>query len=116
MKKNNKIKDMNEYKKTKQNKHKSKRKIKKSIFIIMIVVLSFTVMLGNICGYVIISDLKYDIHYLKKDLREIEIEKGELKAKVDTNTSIQEIEKKAKEQLNMDYPKKNQIKYIDVKN
>lgn len=118
MKKNNKIKDINEYKKNKKNKYKSKYKfkIKKIIFASTFVVLVLLVILGNIYGYAVISELKYDIHYLKKELRQVEISRDELKTEVDTNTSIQEIEKKAKEQLNMDYPKKDQIKYIDVKN
>lgn len=116
MKKNNKIKDMNEYKKSKKNRYKLKIKIKKIIFLSTFITLGFAVILGNICGYVIISQLKYDIHYLKKELKAEEILRDELKTKVDTNTSIPEIEKNAKEQLNMDYPKNEQIKYIDVKN
>lgn len=118
MKKNNKIKDMNEYKKSKKNKYKGKHKlkIKKRIFLSAFILLGFAIILGNICGYATISQLKYDIHYLKKELKEEEISRDELKTKVDTNASIPEIEKKAKEKLNMDYPKKEQIKYIDVKN
>ena len=61
-------------------------------------------------------NLKYDIYYLKKELRQEEIRLDELKAKVDTNSSIREIEEKAKEELNMDYLKKNQIRYIEVEN
>lgn len=118
MKKNNKINDINEYKKNKKNKYKSKYKfkIKKIIFSSIFIALVFLVILGNIYGYSVISKLKYDIHYLKKELREVEISRDELKTEVYTNTSIQEIERNAKEQLNMDYPKKEQIKYIDVKN
>ena len=56
------------------------------------------------------------IYYLKKELRQEEIRLDELKAKVDTNSSIREIEEKAKEELNMDYLKKNQIRYIEVEN
>ena len=70
----------------------------------------------NICGYSVVGNLKYDIYYLKKELRQEEIRLDELKAKVDTNSSIREIEEKAKEELNMDYLKKNQIRYIEVEN
>lgn len=52
----------------------------------------------------------------KKDLRKKEIVLEELKAKETEKTSIKEIELKAKELLNMDYPKDGQIKYIDVDN
>ena len=61
------------------------------------------------------GNLKYDIYYLKKELRQEEIRLDELKAKVDTNSSIREIEEKAKEELNMDYLKKNQIRYAQGK-
>ena len=116
MKKNNKIKHMNEYKKEKKNKHKNKRriKLKKRISIFFISISTLVFLIWSIGGYVLVSDLKYEIHYLKQDLRKEEIRLEELKAKVDTSTSIQEIEKRAKEELNMDYPKKNQIRYIEV--
>ena len=54
--------------------------------------------------------------YKKRKNRQEEIRLDELKAKVDTNSSIREIEEKAKEELNMDYLKKNQIRYIEVEN
>ena len=73
-------------------------------------------MIINICGYSVVGNLKYDRYYLKKELRQEEIRLDELKAKVDTNSSIREIEEKAKEELNMDYLKKNQIRYIEVEN
>ncbi|HSQ88063.1 hypothetical protein [Romboutsia sp.] len=116
MKKNNKIKNINEYKKEKKNKHKNKRrmKFKKRISIFLISISTLGFMIWNIGGYVIVSDLKYEIHYLKQELRKEEIRLGELKAKIDTSTTIQEIEKRAKEELNMDYPEKNQIRYIEV--
>ncbi len=118
MKKNNKIRDINEYKKNKKNKNKCriKAKIKKHMLIILTTISCLGLIIVNICGYAVIAELKYNIHYLKKELRKEEISLEELKAKVDTNTSIQEIELRAKEQLNMDYPKKNQIKYINIEN
>ena len=77
---------------------------------------TFLIIIINICGYSVVGNLKYDIYYLKKELRQEEIRLDELKAKVDTNSSIREIEEKAKEELNMDYLKKNQIRYIEVEN
>jgi cell division protein FtsB len=116
MKKNNKIKNMNEYKKGKKNKHKKKRnvKIKKKISIFLISISIVGILIGSMCGYTVVSDLKYDIHYLKQDLRKEQVRLEELKAKVDTDKSIQEIEKKAKEELGMDYPTKSQTRYIEV--
>ena len=114
--KNNKVKNINEYKKDKRNKNKKRqgRKIKKFILRFGLFLSCFLIIIANICGYAVIGNLKYDIHYLKKELRQEEIRLDELRAKVDTNTSIREIEQRAKEELNMDYPKKNQIRYIEV--
>ena len=116
MKKNNKIKSMDEYKRKKKNKHKNRRQIKfkKKLCIFLISISTLGVVIGNICGYAVVSELKYDIHYLKKELRKEEIRLEEQKANVDTSTSIQEIEKRAKEELNMDYLKDSQIRYIEV--
>lgn len=114
--KNDKVKNINEYKKEKKNKHKKRqgRKIKKVIRRFGLFLVCFLMIIINICGHSIIGNLKYDIHYLKKELKQEEIRLEELKAKVETNTSIREIEERAKEELNMDYPKKNQIRYIEV--
>ena len=118
MKKNNKIKDINEYKKNKKNKNKCRirPKIKKNLIIESTTVLSLGLIILNMSGYIEIAQLKYNIHYLKKELREEEISLEELKVKVDYTTSVKEIELKAKKELNMDYPKKNQIKYINIEN
>lgn len=117
MKKNNKIKDINEYKKSKKNKHKKgKNKRLKKSSVVGLGVCALAVIIVNICGYATMSNLKYSIGTLKKDLRKQEIILEEKKAIVDTNTSIQEIENKAKEELNMDYPNENQIRYISVEN
>ena len=112
--KTDKVKNINEYKKEKKNKYKKRknRKVKKVILRIV----CFLIIIINICGYSVVGNLKYDIYYLKKELRQEEIRLDELKAKVDTNSSIREIEEKAKEELNMDYLKKNQIRYIEVEN
>lgn len=114
--KNSKVKNINEYKKKKENKHKKRqrRKLKKCILRFGLFLFSFLIIIVNICGYSIIGNLKYDIYYLEKELREEEIRLDELKVKVYTNTSIREIEKRAKEELNMNYPKKDQIRYIEI--
>ncbi|MGL5346372.1 MAG: hypothetical protein ACRDA3_03395 [Peptostreptococcaceae bacterium] len=115
--KNNKIKDINEYKKAKKNKHKKrKNKLLKKVSVLAMGICVLGVIIANICGYAIMSQLKYEIGSLKKELNKEEIILGEVRVNVDTNTSIQEIEAKAKEELNMDYPKENQIRYINVGN
>ena len=113
-----KVQNINEYKKDKANKHKQRqgKRLKKIALRFAMFLICFCVIVVNICGYAVVGNLKYDIYYLKKDLKEEEIRLEELKAKVGTNTSIREIEERAKEELNMDYPKKNQIRYIEVEN
>ena len=116
MNKNNRVRNINEYKKEKKNKHKKKqvKKIKKSIIRFALFLFCFLIIIVNICGHSIIGNLKYDIYYLRKELREEEIRLNELKANIDTNTSIREIEIRVKEKLNMDYPKQHQIRYIEI--
>lgn len=121
MNKNSKVKDMNEYKNKKKNKYKKKPRkkikkvIKKNILIFTGAIGVLSIFIVNICGYAIISELKYEIGDLKKEKRKAEIRLEEARADFDTKTSIHEIEKRAREELNMDYPKKNQVRYIHVK-
>lgn len=114
--KNEKVKNINEYKKEKKNKHKKRqgKKVKKIILRFGLFLVCFFIIIVNLCGYSVIGNLKYDIYYLKEELRDEEIKLEGLKANVDTKNSIIEIEKKAKEELNMDYPNENQIRYIEV--
>lgn len=115
MKNNKKIKNINEYRKVKKNKHKDRKqkKIKKEIVVLLFMV-SVSIIVINLCGYSKISQLKYEIHYLKKDLRQKEVILEQLKSELYAKTSTEQIEQDAKEKLNMDYPKENQINYIDV--
>ncbi len=116
--KHKKVRNINEYKKEKKNKNKKRNR--KKIFKVFIKFSSFIIALfiviGNICGQVIISNLSYRVHYLKKDLKELEIKLSSLNHKNYKDMSIKEIEKRAREELNMDYPKKSQIRYIQVDN
>lgn len=114
LEKNNKIKDIHEYKKRNKNNYKNRGKKKNKVIILFLSMSVLGICIGSIYGYSIVSQLKYDINYLKKDLNTKEILLEQLKVEVDNNTSIQEIEKKAKEDLNMDYPKEGQIEYIKI--
>ncbi len=90
MKKNNKIEDINEYKKKKKNKNKNRKKriaFKKSRVTIGFICVASAV-IGNLCGYSIVSQLKYDIYYLKKDLRAKEIVIEQLNSRIYSNYSM----------------------------
>lgn len=116
--KNKKVRNLEEYKKQKKNKNKKKNRKKffKTLSRLGVMICGLFLIIANICGQVIISKLNYKVYYLKKELREEEIKLSELKEKNNINMSIKEIEKKAKEELNMDYPKQSQIRYIQVDN
>lgn len=116
MKKDNKIKYINEYKKKKKNKNKNRNKgiTFSKPYVIIGFICAVSAVIGNLCGYSIVSQLKYDIYYLKKDLRAKEIVIEQLNSRIYSNYSIEEIEKMAKEKINMDYPKESQIEYITV--
>ncbi|RDY28479.1 hypothetical protein CHL78_004645 [Romboutsia weinsteinii] len=118
MEANNKIRELNEYKKINKNNYRNrgKKKTKKIIPKIFIAICILGIVIGNLYGYSAVSQLKYDIYYLEKELRQKEVALEEVKATLSNNTSVQEIEKKAKDELNMEYPKDDQIEYIDVDN
>lgn len=116
MKKNNKIKDMNEYKKSRKNKNKKRKKRVSKLYMAIISICVLSIIILDICGYAKLSQLKYEIGSLKEELKQKNIVLNELKTAVDNNTSTQNIELEAKEKLHMDYPKKEQIRYIEVVN
>ena len=72
-----------------------------------------SIIIINLCGNAIMSNYKYEIYTLKKELRKEEIILDELKMVQLKSSSITNIEESAKEQLNMDYPSESQVRYID---
>lgn len=114
MEKNNKIKDIREYKKENKNNYKKRRRKNKKFIFFFAAITILGVCVGNIYGYSVVSQLKYDIYYLKKDLNKKEILLNQLQVENNNSTSINEIENKVREELNMDYPKDEQIEYIRI--
>jgi cell division protein FtsL len=116
LKKNYKIRDIHEYRKGKKNNYKCRKvnffKNKKvNFFLAALFILSICI--TNVYGYSVISQLKYDIYYLKQDLNKAEILLNQLEVKENTEP-ISDIEQKIKETLNMDYPKDEQVEYIRI--
>ena len=118
MKQKSKITDINEYKNKSKNNNKGrdkkKFKVKKRIKRITFAVSAISICLINIGVYIKSSELKYDIYYLKEELREQEIILENNKDKLNKNISISNIEEEAKLRLGMDYPAKSQIEYIQI--
>lgn len=112
MNKKERVKNINEYKKRKKNRYR-KRKIKRIIKPILFTLPVVAILIINLCGNAIVSNYKYEINVLKKQLRKEEVILDGLKMEKLKSTSITSIEENAKEKLSMDYPNKSQMRYID---
>ena len=112
MNKKQRVKNIDEYKKRKKNRYK-KRKIKRIIKRILITFTIVAVIIINLCGNAVVTNYKYKLNALEKELRKEEIALDQLKMENLPNSSITNVEQKAKDKLNMDYPNKNQTRYID---
>ena len=112
MNKKQRVKNIDEYKKRKKNRYK-KRKIKRIIKRILIKFAIVAVIIINLCGNAVVTNYKYKLNALEKELRKEEIALDQVKMENLQNSSITNVEQKAKDKLNMDYPNKNQMRYID---
>lgn len=112
MNKKQRVKNIDEYKKRKKNRYK-KRKIKRIIKRILITFTIVAVIIINLCGNAVVTNYKYKLNALEKELRKEEIALDQLKMENLQNSSITNVEQKAKDKLDMDYPNKNQTRYID---
>lgn len=112
MNKKQRVKNIDEYKKRKKNRYK-KRKIKRIIKRILITFTIVAVIIINLCGNAVVTNYKYKLNALEKELRKEEIALDQVKMENLQNSSITNVEQKAKDKLNMDYPNKNQTRYID---
>ena len=108
MNKKQRVKNIDEYKKRKKNRYK-KRKIKRIIKRILITFAIVAVIIINLCGNAVVTNYKYKLNELRKE----EIALDQVKMENLQNSSITNVEQKAKDKLNMDYPNKNQMRYID---
>ena len=106
MKNKERVKNINEYKKRKKNRYR-KRKIKRLAKPILFSIPIFVIIIINLSGNAIMSNYKYEINTLKKELRKEEIALDEMKIKILNDSNVTNIEENAKEKLNMDYPKDN---------
>lgn len=87
---------------------KNKLNLLVSAFIILVVCLSLLV------GYAYITEMRLEITKLENKKVEIEKEKQELLAKLDSLKSFDKIEEDARLKLGMVYPTEDQIVYVDV--
>jgi cell division protein FtsL len=117
------VKHIDEYKTKKVNKYNNekkakKKKLKRKILKKIVKASSILVVLGLIiailCGYSIVSELKYELNALNKELDKKLEKKDNIRVELDVLSKSGYIEEEAKTRLNMDSPKGDQIEYIDV--
>ncbi len=61
----------------------------------------------------LVNEAKYDIFNLKAEIKSLNAEIGELNASIENQLELTNIEQIAVEKLNMQYPSKEQMVYID---
>ena len=98
MNKKQRVKNIDEYKKRKKNRYK-KRKIKRIIKRILITFTIVAVIIINLCGNAVVTNYKYKLNALEKELRKEEIALDQLKMENLQNSSITNVEQKAKDKL-----------------
>ncbi len=104
--------------KVKKQKQKLDKKTKRTriLFSILgIALCTVGVLFGSLMyRYSLISELKYDINNLSRDLDEIKNQKKEIEVELEHSNRSDVIEKIAMEQLQMQYPSEEQIVYIEI--
>ena len=96
MNKKQRVKNIDEYKKRKKNRYK-KRKIKRIIKRILITFTIVAVIIINLCGNAVVTNYKYKLNALEKELRKEEIALDQVKMENLQNSSITNVEQKAKD-------------------
>ena len=73
-----------------------------------------TLLVGLMYRYSVISELKYDINTINREIDEIGNQKKEIQVKLEQSNRSDVIEKIAMEQLGMIYPSEENIVYIEI--
>lgn len=110
--------EVKQQKPKKNNKKEQKQKVKikasHKIQMIFSIVLIGSLCMAMLLGYAQLSELKYKIYGLNKEIHELEANIQNLKVQVDSVKRSELIEKKAKETLGMQYPDKSQMVFIKL--
>ena len=102
----------------KQNKIKVDKKTLQNRMLITALAMSAclvgTLLVGLMYRYSVISELKYDINTINREIDEIGNQKKEIQVKLEQSNRSDVIEKIAMEQLGMIYPSEENIVYIEI--
>ncbi|TCO79313.1 cell division protein FtsL [Marinisporobacter balticus] len=105
-------------KKNNANKHKESKKIKTihKVQMILSIIIIASLCIGILLGYVKVSELKYKVNGLNKEIEQLEGVAENLRVDVEGIKRSDIIEKSAKEELGMQYPEKTQMVFLSVDN
>ncbi|SHH12492.1 septum formation initiator family protein [Tepidibacter thalassicus] len=121
MRKNNKVRSLEEYRKKKgsssnssKNNYRKKKKSKKVNMLSIFTLFILGIIIIFMYRYSVVSSLKYEVQSLNKELENKKNKKKQLYLELDNLSKSGFIEKEARERLNMNYPTDDQIIYIKV--
>jgi len=105
-----------EIKRSKTKHHSPKRKIRppEKMQIILSVVAIGALCIGILSGYVKLTESKYEINALNKEIEELQAQVENLTVEVESFKKSGWIEQKAKEELGMQYPLKEQMVFLSI--
>lgn len=87
----------------------------RNTFYSLAIVLIFALIFGSIIYQnSLVNEAKYDIFNLKSEIKSLEAQVEEMNAKLESHTELKNIETIALNQMNMQYPTKEQIVYLDA--
>lgn len=101
-------------KKRTENKKNKKSNVKIKVKVFTLAAITFSICLIVLLRYAYISQLKYDIVNFKGNIEELNKEKQKLALELEAIKESGLIERKAINELNMVYPKDEQVVYIEI--
>lgn len=96
------------------NKNSKKMKALHKVQIIFSIMFIACLCIGILLGYVRLTELKYQVHYLNKEAMQLEAHIENLKVEVESVKRSDMIEQKAKVELGLQYPQKEQMIFLEV--
>ncbi len=94
-------------------KKKSSIKPLHKVQIIFTILLGCSICIGLLIGYSHIAEAKYKVTLLQKEIKELEVSIENLRVEVDSVQRLDLIEEKAINELGMQYPKKEQMVFLE---
>ncbi len=107
--------DTTKKKRKKANKHRKTNNVSSKLKIFFYAAITMVVCLGVLLRFSYISQMQYDLLTMKNEIEALKEDKLLLTVELEKNKNLEKIETEAIQKLGMQYPKDNQIVYINVK-